>query len=410
MKKLLILLLVLPVLLCGCTKKETNHYDDIGVFGEYDMWPVQRDGKWGFIDHAGKLIIPCQWDGVGMVLDGRASVQKDGKWGAINREGSLIVPCEWQCLFPEVDGGYTVMSFSGCEGALAADGTVLIPCGKYTSVGPVINGARKISVGELNGLCTATGEIITPCQWYETGYFCDGLAWVIGEARARGYINMQGELVIPCQYSNAEDFVNGSAVVRQMDGSYQLIDTNGRYLSETAWPDMETFSDNELLKVRRDGKFGFVNRRGEIVIPPQYDYAQEFGDGWALVQQGGEIFWIDGNGTRMLDRPEGYTSLPFSNGLAVVWNAEDLCGLMDKQGQLVLPCQWTTVRSSFFNLNEITTADMGDKLSFINKQGKVIGGEPREKDAFSYGIDGEYLFLLENGVLSIYSFDGTQVY
>lgn len=401
MNKLLILLLALPMLLCACSKPDPGRFDRLDPFGEYDMWPVQQNGKWGFVDHTGQLIAPCRWDDVGYVCDGRAAVQKDGKWGAVDRAGKQIVACQWAHAAPEADGGYTVTSFSGYAGALAADGSVLIPCDRYTSVGPTINGARIIGSGDLHGLCTETGEVITPCKWRETGYFYDGLAWVIDETGARGYINMQGELVIPCQYSHAEDFVNGTAVVRFLNGNYQLIDTAGRYLFETAWPTMETVSKNELLKVRRDGKFGFVSRRGEVVIPPQYDYAQEFGDGLALVQQGPEIFWIDETGTRVMDRPEGYMTLPFIDGLAEIWNAENLSGLMDKRGHFVVPCRWEDKLYRSYG-DEIFVTSQDDHTAFLNRQGELVTGKMYLSSTIQYGIDKEYLFLLEDGVLSVH--------
>lgn len=401
----LLLMLLIPAALA-----EDNRYDAVGFYGEYDMCPVQRDGKWGFVDHTGTLILPCEWDGVGIVMDGRVPVQKDGKWGAIDREGNLIVPCRWQYLVAEDDGGYTVTDFNGYQGALAADGSVLIPCDRYKYVGPVINGARSICQDDLWGLCTETGEIITPCQWYETGYFHDGLAWVTGEARARGYINMQGELVIPCQYNHADDFVNGSAAVQFSNGNYQLINTEGRYLFETACPEMESYSKNELLRVGRDGKYGYINRRGEVVVPLIYDNAQGFQDGLAMVKQGDETFWIDENGTRVLDRPQGHSAWQLCGGYVCLKNEEGLLGVMDKSGAFIIPCQWPDGLINPFMRGEITCMWTDTHYAFFNKQGEMVTGAMHERGKFQYAIHDEYLFLAEEGVLSIWRADGTKVY
>lgn len=404
------LCLLMALLLPFTALAEDNRYEAVGFYGEYDMCPVQRDGKWGFIDHTGTLIIPCEWDEVGTVLDGRASVQKDGKWGAIDREGKLIVPCQWQYLRPEADGGYTMVDFNGYRGALAADGTVLIPCDRYTYVGPVINGARSICQNDLWGLCTATGEIITPCQWHETGHFYDGLAWVIGEARARGYINMQGEIVIPCQYNHAENFVNGSAVVQFSNGNWQLINTEGRYLFENAWLEMEAYSQNELLEVCKDGKYGFINRKGEVVIPSQYDDARAFSGGLALVRQGDESFWIDESGTRVLDIPEGCQAWRFYGEYALLRNERGLYGVMHKSGKMVIPCQWSDTLGYPFYREEITNMRTDTHHAFFNKQGELITGLMHDRERCTYAIQGAYLFLVEDGALSIWQADGTQVY
>lgn len=404
------LCLLMALLLPFAALAEDNRYDAVGFYGEYDMCPVQRDGKWGFIDHTGTLIIPCEWDEVGTVLDGRASVQKDGKWGAINREGNLIVPCQWQYLTPEADGGYTMVDFNGYRGALAADGSVLIPCDRYTYVGPVINGARSICQDEKWGLCTATGEIITPCQWQSTGYFYEGLAWVrVGGARY-GYINEQGELVIPTEYSHLEDFISGSAAVRFINGNWQLMDTRGRFLCEKPWDDMERYAQGELIMVAKDGKYGFINRQGEVAIPLAYDKAQGFQDGLAMVRQGEATFWIDETGAKVLDRPEGYGSWQLCGGYVCLKNEEGLLGVMDRSGAFIIPCQWPDGLVNPFMRGEITCMWTDTHYFFFNKQGEMITGVMHERGSFQYAIQEAYLFLVEDGVLSIWHADGTQVY
>lgn len=401
----LLLMLLLPAALA-----EDNRYDEVGFDSGYDMCPVKRDGKWGFVDQTGTLIIPCEWDDFDTARGGHIPVKRDGKWGAINQAGVLVVPCEWKYLGAENDGGYTVTDFSGYEGALAANGTVLIPCDRYKYVGPVINGARSICQDEMWGLCTATGEIITPCQWYATGAFHEGLAWVTGEARTYGYINMQGEVVIPCQYIYAGNFVSGSAVVHLGNGDYQMIDTEGKYLFETAWPEMDSYSPDELLRVCRDGMYGYINRRGEVVIPPQYDDAREFRDGLALVTQGNETFWIDETGARVLDRPAGCTAWPFWGEYALLRNERGLYGVMHRSGEMAIPCQWYDTLGYPFYTEEITNMRTETHYAFFNKQGELVTGLRHHREHCTYAIQGAYLFLLEDGMLSIWRADNTQVY
>lgn len=410
MKRMLSALLMLMMLLVPAALAEDNQYDKVGFYGEYDMCPVKRDGQWGFVDHTGELIIPCEWDEVGTVRDGRVSVQKDGKWGAIDRTGRLIVPCEWQYLVAEDDGGYTMVSFNGYRGALAADGSVLIPCDRYTYVGPVINGARSICRDDMWGLCTEAGEIITPCQWRETGYFQEDLAWVKDEKRLYGYMNRAGEMVIPCQYRHAEDFRDGSAVVQLSTGYYNLIDADGRLLCTPAWTDMETFTDNDLLMVRRGDKCGYINRRGEVVIPLAYDKARSFHDGLALVKQGEEVFWIDETGARVVDRPAGCEAWPFYGDYVLLRNEDGLYGVMHRSGEMVIPCRWYDTLGYSFYGEEITNMRTETHHAFFNKQGELVTGLLHEHDKCTYAILGEYLFLVEDGALSIWHADGTQVY
>lgn len=409
MQKMFCLILMIVVLTGSWAFAQENRYDALGFYGERDMWPVQRDGKWGFVDAEGALIVPCEWDDVNMAVGGRAPVCKDGKWGAIDRTGNIIVPCEWTMLFVYEDGGF-VVNDNGRSGALAADGSVLVPCGRFDSVGTVIDGARRIREDESWGLCTEDGTVITDCQWNDTGYVSEGLAWVQDEKRLHGYVNWQGETVLPCQYRHAEDFHDGSAVVQLSTGYYNLIDTSGRLLCTPAWTDMETFTDNALIMVRRGDKYGYINRRGEVVIPLMYDRAQAFGDGLALVKIGEDSFWIDETGRKVLDRPEGYVSHPFRDGLVSMQNAQGLNGMMDRQGNFVIPCEWDNWLRYAFGLSDIDIVSKGGQIGFVNRQGTLLAGGLHARESISYGLDGDRLFLLKDGVLSIYAADGTKVY
>ena len=60
---------------------------------------VERNGKYGFIDEKGSLIIPCIYDDVSSFNEGLASVKRNGKYGFIDKKGNIIVPFIYQCMF-----------------------------------------------------------------------------------------------------------------------------------------------------------------------------------------------------------------------------------------------------------------------------------------------------------------------
>ena len=79
-------------------------------------------------------------------------------------------------------------------------------------------------------------------------------------------INQFGEIIIPVKYDGLFGF-----------GSYGVND---------AEPSIAILND----------KYGFVNRRGEMVIPTQFDHAQRFKNGRAVVQLNGKKGLIDTTG------------------------------------------------------------------------------------------------------------------
>lgn len=48
---------------------------------------MQMDGKWGYIDHKGALVIPCRYDYARRFTDGVAEVSDAGQVTWINRSG-----------------------------------------------------------------------------------------------------------------------------------------------------------------------------------------------------------------------------------------------------------------------------------------------------------------------------------
>lgn len=54
--------------------------------------PVEQDGKWGFINQDGELVIPYKYHYVRSFQDGLAMVKLYGKWGYIDWFGNELIP------------------------------------------------------------------------------------------------------------------------------------------------------------------------------------------------------------------------------------------------------------------------------------------------------------------------------
>lgn len=52
-------------------------------------------GKWGFIDKQGKQVQVPAYDALRSFRDGMAFAEKDGKWGTIDRTGKVIIPIKY---------------------------------------------------------------------------------------------------------------------------------------------------------------------------------------------------------------------------------------------------------------------------------------------------------------------------
>ena len=55
---------------------------------------AKKNGKWGFIDTIGNLVIDFTYDDIVYYgfSDGFAGVKKDGKFGLIDKNGNVVIP------------------------------------------------------------------------------------------------------------------------------------------------------------------------------------------------------------------------------------------------------------------------------------------------------------------------------
>src|SRR5579862_743776 len=86
------LFLILPLMVAGCgTSSKSLHV-------------VAVSGRYGFIDHSGKMVIPPQFDQATEFSEGLAAVQSGGKWGYIDSKGRLNIAPQFDLADPFSDG------------------------------------------------------------------------------------------------------------------------------------------------------------------------------------------------------------------------------------------------------------------------------------------------------------------
>jgi hypothetical protein len=97
-----------------------------------------------------------------------------------------------------------------------------------------------------------------------------------------GYTDAGGKVVITPRFLLAEEFSpKGIAPVVDDDG-WAYINAKGKVVIRPFVVDNgpDYFSEG-LARFRREGKLGFFNERGRVVIPPKYDFAAPFSEGFA---------------------------------------------------------------------------------------------------------------------------------
>jgi hypothetical protein len=147
------------------------------------------DGKFGYINEQGKLVIPARFDSAeGFAANGLAAVKINGKFGYINEKGEEVIE-------PRFDE--------------AADFAA--------------NGLAAVKINDKFGYINEKGEEVIEPRFDEAADFAtNGLARVKVDSEV-GYINEQGKEIISPYFDEAADFAaNGLALVK-VDGKWGYI-------------------------------------------------------------------------------------------------------------------------------------------------------------------------------------------
>src|ERR687884_1062197 len=177
------------------------------------LFPIFQNGKAGFIDNTGKIIIKPQFD-PGYIRWGNAAHFSEGLA---------------QIAIEQEDGGSP--------------------------------GARE-RVGFIN----TTGEVVIQPQFDSAYDFSEGLAVVEINHRS-GFIDRTGRVAIQPQWDSARSFSEGLATVGK-DGKFGFIDRTGKVVIPLQFDYAFGFSEG-LAGVLVDGKFAFIDQTGRIVLRPQ---------------------------------------------------------------------------------------------------------------------------------------------
>ena len=356
----------LMVLACLGTQQRSLAQD-----AQEGLLPIQQDGKWGYINRSGEVVIKPQFDSAEPFAEGRALVRypprkkplKPGEknaelvagLGFIDHTGKVVI---------ELDNPLHLNGESFSEGLT-----------KFWTWDP--------GKGNVYGYVDTTGKVVIKARFTDAYSFADGLAAVCIEWQKCGFINKAGDFVIEPKYRVAHSFREGLALAGFEYQRIGFVNKSGEMVIEPQFGNLmgTGFSEGLSVVAFEWGKFGYINTEGAIVIPMQFEMAQPFFDGLAAVRVDSKWGYIDKTGKFVIE-PQFKGAGPFSEGLAPVGNVDFLSaaradageatvstGFIDKKGKMVFSLPFDTA-SSF--VNGISRVRIDVKSGYIDKTGKYI--------------------------------------
>ena len=214
---------------------------------ENDVWNYEL---LGYYDSKGKLIkvktskgknYDYGWD----FSDGLAAVEADGKIGFVDKTGKLVIPCE-----------YT--DFLSFDGKLFDNSMAVMAKGSGDD--------KKYGVIDKNN------KTIIPFE-YEYIYPVDNDFYVARKNGKYGIINKKNKTIVPIKYADFYDCNRLHQIITFVDndGKYGVVDCKNNIILPFEYDDCWSSENGELILVCKDGKYGAVDYKGKTVIPFDYD-------------------------------------------------------------------------------------------------------------------------------------------
>ncbi len=348
--------------------KVINPFYNLGINEEYAI--IISDNKLGYIKFTGEIISEPKYDYVMYFQNNIGIVKLDNKWGLIDSIGNTILPPKYDAIFKDVDF--------------------------------------------VNDSTENLFDFVKSKNFHLERLLPEDIAFHEGLTKVRlnnkwGFIDTLGNEIIKPEYDDVGHFSQGFAVVKNKD-KYGCIDKNGKELIPVSMDYMRSFS-NGLALVKNNDKYIYYNFKGEKVLG-EYDEAEDFVSGHAVVNLNGNYFIIDTSGKfviepkyhkikssisklfyksnnyyykTLLNWKQGYINknykiiieadkydniLDYGDDIFIVTqNGKD--GLVDTAGKEILAPEYDRIYE--FNKG-IALIDYEGEKYYVNKKGKIIFG------------------------------------
>jgi hypothetical protein len=386
----------------GATRKELipARFEWARRFSE-GLAAVRIDGRVGFIDAKGEMVIGAQFDDAGQFYQGLAEVLVGDKTGVIDRSGKIVVPAQFKRTIPltsdvvlasegnRVGDEKFVDQFAG-QFTRSNDG----PFGLYHVAGHWIRqpGLKRIAMFDREGrglvwasehdhpgawgLLAHTGDWVIAPEFSSVAALRDQRAVVsktIDGKLRQGAVDEAGRLAVPFQNLTIHGWTRGwgHAVQRGTFPKSALLDKDGAIIGGRFFDSVEVPKDGDIAIVGEGGRRVGLDRAGNIVPNPRNGRVlSSCKDGLRVVEVDGRIQITDTDGRATTPHLFGQLNRPMKCGVPYVVQYDQKYGHVKPEGTLMFdPPDFDQVREFEHGYAAV---QRGESWGVIDEAGRFV--------------------------------------
>ena len=339
------------------------------------LFPVRKDGKWGYIDAEGKVVVEPQYDAAAPFSEGLAAVGTRGRIGFIGPDGA------WAILprFTRARSFSCGMAVVELEGRLTYTDRygVAVTDKELLEANDCQDGLARVLVGDKFGFLHHSGRMLVASLFDDVGDFSDGLARARKDA---AYIDRTGRSVHKGVLPQS-DFGDGKAVALARHEGKQRYSVFGRDGSITpiehpiaaANDPVFTAFEGDVATFGSTTGWGVLKSDGTVLVPNAYQTMRGFSEGRAAARNKDGWVFVDAEGKVVGELAFAEVG-DFHDGVARAKDASGSWGLVGKDGAWVVEPAWDRMADASKGLVQV---HKGDAVGYISTEGTVVW-EPKE--------------------------------
>jgi len=306
------------------------------AWGQNEPLVVVQNGKYGYIDHTGRIIIQPRYVWAEDFSHGLGTVYACGHYLSIDVSGNL------RPLRIALPGELEIQKEGDKVGFVDEHGQFKIKP-TFDDALAFSEGMAAVKIAEKWGFVDTEGKLAIGANFENAYYFTEGVS--IAELQPLGnvLIDKSGK-VLASDFESMQSTSEGRVPVERNDKKGYL-DLQGNVIIPFAYDGAQSFAEG-LAAVEKDDKWGYIDRAGQLVIPFAYDDAGQFGNGLAAVKAGKRTGFINRSGQFAFDLPfldasgffppaETFGHARAGTAVSRFWTDEQLFGYVDVSGRVI---------------------------------------------------------------------------